>query len=440
MIDDPLSVITLVPLFMGLALIFLPRVLPKSSAEVMIRVSRNISMGIALAVAAITTLLFLGEWGSIDWTDITQGGYVLQNEAVNLIPSIGVTWKVGADALSFPMIWLTAILIPISMLVEWDAKRGHLFFPLLLIMEGALLGVFVALDLFVFYVFWEMTLIPMFLLILLWGGEDRRYAAMKFFIYTFTASVFMLIGILVMYFHTEAIAGLGSLSGHHFDLVAMTAQENLIPSEGLRHFVWILLLIGFATKMPSVPVHTWLPDAHVQAPTAGSMLLAGVMLKMGAYGFLRISVTVFPESTLVFVPLLIVLGMVSLVYGAWVCMGQTNLKRMVAYSSVSHMGLIFLGIATMQPLGIAGALFMMFAHGIISPLLFAVAGAFKHHYHTLEIGSMRGIAHHSPWLAAHMMLGWMASLGLPLLAGFVAEITILIAFWMTYGGSCCYLR
>ena len=316
MIDDPLSVITLVPLFMGLALIVLPRFLPKSSAEGLMQVSRNISMGIALAVAAITTLLFLGEWGSIDWTDITQGGYVLQNEAVNLIPSIGVTWKVGADALSFPMIWLTAILIPISMLVEWDAKRGHLFFPLLLIMEGALLGVFVALDLFVFYVFWEMTLIPMFLLILLWGGEDRRYAAMKFFIYTFTASVFMLIGILVMYFHTEAIVGLGSLSGHHFDLVAMTAQENLIPSEGLRHFVWILLLIGFATKMPSVPVHTWLPDAHVQAPTAGSMLLAGGMLKMGAYGFLRISVTVFPESTLVFVPLLIVLGMVSLVYGA----------------------------------------------------------------------------------------------------------------------------
>ena len=433
LIDDPLSVITLVPLAVGLLLMILPRVLPESSAEGLIRVSRNISIGVALAIAAITTLLFLGQWGSIDWTNITQGGYVLQNEAVDLIPAIGVTWKVGADALSFPMIWLTAILIPISMLVEWDAKRGHLFFPLLLIMESALLGVFVALDLFVFYVFWELTLIPMFLLILLWGGEDRRYAAMKFFIYTFTASVFMLIGILVMYFHTDAIAGLGSLSGHHFDLVAMTAQDNLIPSEGLRHFVWILLLIGFATKMPSVPVHTWLPDAHVQAPTAGSMLLAGVMLKMGAYGFLRISMTVFPESTIEFVPLLIFLGMVSLVYGAWVCMGQTNLKRMVAYSSVSHMGLIFLGIATMQPLGIAGALFMMFAHGIISPLLFAVAGAFKHHYHTLEIGSMRGIAHHSPWLAAHMMLGWMASLGLPLLAGFVAEVTILIAFWMTYG-------
>ena len=432
-IDDPLSVITLLPLAAGLILLVLPQILPGDSADGLRRVSRNISMGVALAIATITTMLFVGEIGNIDWTNITQGGYVLENEAVSLIPSIGVSWKVGADALSFPMIWLTAILIPVSMLVEWDAKRGHLFHPLLLIMESALIGVFVALDLFVFYVFWELTLIPMFLLILVWGGEDRRYAAMKFFIYTFTASVFMLVGILVMYFHTDPISGLGDLSGHHFDLIAMTAQENLIPSEGLRHFVWFLLLIGFATKMPSVPVHTWLPDAHVQAPTAGSMLLAGVMLKMGAYGFLRISVTIFPESTVVFIPLLIVLGMVSLVYGAWVCMGQTNLKRMVAYSSVSHMGLIFLGIATMQPLGIAGALFMMLAHGIISPLLFAVAGAFKHHYHTLEIGSMRGMAHHSPWLAGHMMFGWMASLGLPLLAGFVAEVTILIAFWMSYG-------
>ncbi len=430
---DLLSIITLTPIFTGLILIGLPQILPKDVASNLKKVTRNISMGIALGIFLIATLLFLGILGSIDWTNIMQGDYVLKNDSFALISSIGVQWKVGADALSFPMIWLTTLLIPISMLVEWDAKKGYLFHPLLLIMEGALLGVFVALDLFVFYVFWELTLIPMFLLILLWGGDDRKYAAMKFFIYTFTASVFMLIGILIMYFHTLPIAGLGSISGHHFDLVAMSGQSELIPSEGLRHFVWILLLIGFATKMPSVPVHTWLPDAHVQAPTAGSMLLAGVMLKMGAYGFLRIAVTLFPESTVVFIPLLIFLGMASLVYGAWVCLGQTNLKRMVAYSSVSHMGLIFLGIATMQPLGIAGALFMMFAHGIISPLLFAVAGAFKHHYHTLEIGSMRGIAHHSPYLSGHMMLGWMASLGLPLMAGFVAEVAILIAFWIEFG-------
>ena len=192
-IDDPLSVITLLPLFAGLLLILLTQVLPSSQSEGLARVSRNVSMGIAMAVAVITTMLFIGNWGSIDWTNITQGGYVLQNDAIDLIPSIGVTWKVGADALSFPMIWLTTVLIPISMLVEWDAKRGHLFHPLLLVMEGALLGVFVVLDLFVFYVFWELTLIPMFLLILMWGGEDRRYAAMKFFIYTFAASVIMLI-------------------------------------------------------------------------------------------------------------------------------------------------------------------------------------------------------------------------------------------------------
>ena len=193
------------------------------------------------------------------------------------------------------------------------------------------------------------------------------------------------------------------------------------------------MLIGFATKLPSVPVHTWLPDAHVQAPTAGSMLLAGVMLKMGAYGFLRLGVTLFPEQVIEFQTLLLVLGMISLVYGAVVCLGQLNLKRMVAYSSVSHMGLIFLGIATLEPLGIAGAIFMMFAHGIISPLLFAVCGSFKHHYHTLEIDSMRGLAKHSPWMSGHMMVGWMGSLGLPLMAGFVAEVAVLIAFYMAFG-------
>ena len=432
-LNDPLTILTLTPLGVGLLLLILPNLLPGSSADILRKVSRNISFGVSMGLLVFATYLSFETFGGIDWLNINMGEYNLMNdEPTSLISSIGVSWIVGVDALSLPMVWLTALLIPLSMLVEWDAKKGHIFHPLILVMEGALLGVFVTLDLFVFYVFWEMTLIPMFFLILVWGGDDRKYASMKFFIYTFTASVVMLLGILIMYFHTGDVAGVsGTMTGHHFSLLEM--NSGMIQSEGLRHLVWILLLIGFATKMPSVPVHTWLPDAHVQAPTAGSMLLAGVMLKMGAYGFLRVAVSLFPESTVVFTPILVILGMSSLVYGAWVCMGQTNLKRMVAYSSVSHMGLIFLGIATMQPLGIAGALFMMFAHGIISPLLFAVAGAFKHHYHTLEIGSMRGIAHHSPYLAAHMMLGWMASLGLPLMAGFVAEVAILIAFWMSFG-------
>jgi len=276
--SDPLTFITLTPIFVGLALLILPHIAPASMADYTRKIARSLSMAIAVAIFAITTMLFLGQIGNIDWLNIMQGEYVFQNEAVVLIGEIGVRWTVGVDALSFPMVWLTALLIPVSMLVEWDAKKGHLFHPLILVMEGALIGVFVVLDLFVFYVFWELTLM-MFFLILVWGGNDRRYASMKFFIYTFTASVLMLIGILVMYFHTDPISGLGSLTDHHFDLVSMTAQASgngLIAGEGLRHFVWLLLLIGFATKMPSVPVHTWLPDAHVQAPTAGSMLLAGV--------------------------------------------------------------------------------------------------------------------------------------------------------------------
>ena len=422
-----LTILALSPIAVGALLLVLPQILPSHAGDQVRTFSRNMCMGVSLGLFAISTWAAAHSLSDLDWMAIGFGSYELENTPVDLIPYIGVSWHVGADALSLPMIWLTSLVVPISMLVEWDAKRRHLFHPLLLVMEGAMIGVFVSLDLFVFYVFWELTLIPMFFLILMWGGADRRYAAMKFFIYTFTASVIMLIGILVMYFNTGT-----SISDRSFDLEVILASGSTM-SEGLRHIVWMLLLVGFATKMPSVPVHTWLPDAHVQAPTAGSMILAGVMLKMGAYGFLRVAVTAFPGSTVVFTPLLVALGMASLVYGAWVCMGQTNLKRMVAYSSVSHMGLIFLGIATMQPLGIAGALFMMFAHGIISPLLFAVAGAFKHHYHTLEIGSMRGIAHHSPWLSGHMMLGWMASLGLPMMAGFVAEVAVLIAFWMTFG-------
>lgn len=433
-----LSVITLVPLLSGLILLVLPNLLPSNISVKMQPSVRNVCIGISTALFLLTTLIFIGTVGDIDWMLNDFKSFKLQTENPPiLIKSIGVTWHLGTDALSFPMIWLTTLLIPISMLVQWDVENSHRFHALLLLMEGALIGVFVSLDLFIFYVFWELTLVPMFFLIMMWGGDDRKYASMKFFIYTFTASVLMLIGILVMYFNTnpDPIYS-GTLTGHHFNLALMTEQariEGLIESEGLRHLVWLLLLVGFATKMPSVPVHTWLPDAHVQAPTAGSMLLAGVMLKMGAYGFLRVAVAIFPESTLTFVPLLVFLGMASLVYGAVVCLGQTNLKRMVAYSSVSHMGLIFLGIATMQPIGFAGALFMMFAHGIISPLLFAVAGSFKHHYHTLEIGSMRGIAHHSPFLAGYMMLGWMGSLGLPLLAGFVAEVAIMIGFWMAFG-------
>ena len=434
-LGNPLTVMTLLPI-LGALLLMLAHWMANAEMRVTLeKPIRAVNLTLALLMFILATLIGLEETFGLAW-----GEYLYQNCQVGeigtgscaLIGSIGVSWHVGVDALSYPMVWLTTLLIPITMIVEWDAKKGAYFHSLILMMEGALIGVFVSLDLFVFYVFWELTLIPMFFLILMWGGEDRRYAAQKFFIYTFAASVFMLAGILVMYFNNDA-SWIGNITGKSFDFVLMDTQTNFIASEGLRSVVFLLMLIGFATKLPSVPVHTWLPDAHVQAPTAGSMLLAGVMLKMGAYGFLRLGVTLFPDQVIEFQTLLLILGMVSLVYGAVVCLGQLNLKRMVAYSSVSHMGLIFLGIATLEPLGIAGAIFMMFAHGIISPLLFAVCGSFKHHYHTLEIDSMRGLAKHSPWMSGHMMVGWMGSLGLPLMAGFVAEVAVLIAFYMAFG-------
>jgi len=448
MFGNPLTLLTLGPIVAALVFMFLAWACPPSKREEISQYIRLLIFAFSLLLLSLSSLMFLESYSGISWTSIGLNNYVYDN-CVNaevaleaggcaLVDGFGVSWHVGVDGLSFPMVWLTTLLIPVSMLVEWNAKKGAQFHSLILLMEGALIGVFVSLDLFVFYTFWELTLIPMFFLILLWGGDDRKYAAQKFFIYTFTASVLMLLGILVMYYFTRVPVWEGNITGRAFDMTLMAASSNQLGSSflggfGMQKAVFLLLLVGFAAKMPSVPFHTWLPDAHVQAPTAGSMLLAGVMLKMGAYGFIRIAVELLPAALVYFQWLIVILGMVSLVYGALVCLGQSNLKRMVAYSSVSHMGLIFLGIATMQPLGIAGAIFMMLAHGIISPHLFAVCGAFKHHYHTLEIGSMRGIAKHSPWLSGHMMTAWMASLGLPLMAGFVAEIAIMIAFWMAFG-------
>ena len=400
---------------------------------------RMATLVFSLLMLALTTAMFFGNQyieGTLDWATLSFGSFNYEFR-YTWIESLGINWTVGMDALSFPMVWLTTFLLPITIVATWHEKNAAVYFPLVLMMGGALIGVFVALDLFMFYVFWELTLIPMFFLILKWGGYDRKYASQKFFIYTFTASVIMLLGLVTVYFlQPENLSHAGTWTGRTFDIPTLTAHAQAANAggawfldESLQKILFVMLMIGFLVKLPSVPFHTWLPDAHVQAPTGGSMLLAGVMLKMGAYGMFRLPLAFFPHAAEHFQFWLLALGMVSLVWGAVVCLGQTNLKKMVAYSSVSHMGVILIGIATMQPLGWAAALFMMFAHGIISPMLFAVCGAFKHHYHSMEIGAMRGMAKHSPWLATSMMFAWMASLGLPLLAGFVAELMMFLALW-----------
>ncbi|NCG00486.1 MAG: NADH-quinone oxidoreductase subunit M [Euryarchaeota archaeon] len=399
---------------------------------------RMASLLFSLILLTFTTGMFFQYFGNVSWEGISFNNYEFTHR-YTWIESLGIHWTVGLDALSFPMVWLTTFLLPVTIIATWNEKNGAVYFPILLAMGGALIGVFVALDLFMFYGFWELTLIPMFFLILKWGGKDRKYASQKFFIYTFTASVVMLLGLITLYFFQDPVNPLqyaGSMTGRTFDIPTITQHALMENSNGnwylganIQKVLFAMLMLGFLVKLPAVPFHTWLPDAHVQAPTGGSMLLAGVMLKMGAYGMFRLPISLFPHALQYFQFVLMTIGMVSLVWGAIVCLGQTNLKKMVAYSSVSHMGVILIGIATMQPMGWAAALFMMFAHGIISPMLFAVCGAFKHHYHSMEIGAMRGMAKHSPWLATSMMFAWMASLGLPLLAGFVAELMMLIALW-----------
>lgn len=353
----------------------------------------------------------------------SKSGYSLMEEYV-WAPELGISLLLGVDGLSSPLILLTGIIGPLTVIFAWEEKeRAGLFFSLLLVMQTALYGVFVTLDYFVFYVFWEIVLIPMFFLIAIWGGENRRYASIKFFIYTFTASVIMLVGFMALYFE----AGVQSFS------MIDIAHSSRGFTEDFQIWVFAALFIGFAVKIPSFPWHTWLPDAHVQAPTAGSILLAGVMLKMGLYGLIRAALPALPLGAAYFVPLMVVLAIISILYGAALSLGQTDLKKLVAYSSVSHMGVALLGVATMTELGLAGAVFMMFAHGILSPAMFMIAGVLLHQVGTREIPKLGGLARHQPKTTGIFVVIFMGSLGLPGMAVFVAELAVFIAFFQSHG-------
>ena len=374
-------------------------------------------------IALFTTLFTLIISFIVFFKTGSKSGYSLMEEYV-WAPNFGISLLLGVDGLSSPMVLLTGIIGPLTVIFAWHEKeKPALFFALLLVMQTALFGVFITLDYFVFYVFWEIVLIPMFFLIAIWGGENRRYASIKFFIYTFTASVIMLVGFMALYFETGA---------ETFSMIEI-AKQNGTFSESFQIWVFAALFIGFAVKIPSVPWHTWLPDAHVEAPTAGSILLAGVMLKMGLYGLIRAALPVAPLGAEYFVPVMVVLAIVSILYGAALSLGQTDLKKLVAYSSVSHMGVALLGVATMTELGLAGAVFMMFAHGILSPAMFMVAGVLLHQVGTRDIPKLGGLAKHQPNTAGVFVVIFMGSLGLPGMAVFVAELSVFIAFFESHG-------
>ena len=375
--------------------------------------ARALALITTLAELALTSYIFL-------LYDKEKGGYQLVDKFEGWIPfdTFRVDYFLGIDGLSAPLVLLTGILGIVAVFASWSVSvRMKEHFMWLLVLQGAVIGVFTSLDFFLFFLFWELELIPMFFLISIWGTGRKEYSAMKFIIFTILGSAFLLIGILSLYFSTNT-----------FDMTLLPdkiAGANLIMPASVLFF---LTIIGFAIKLPVFPFHTWLPDAHTDAPTAASVMLAGVLLKMGGYGMFRVSASMFPEQIVDYSWLLATLGLINILYGAAITIRQTDLKRLIAYSSVSHMGFVLLGIAAAKggtaELGMNGAALQMFTHGTITGLLFLTVGFIYEKAHTRYIPDLGGLANRMPFLAAGLLVAGLASLGLPGTSGFVAEITI----------------
>ena len=380
-------------------------------------------------VALATSVVFLGEVAVLF---VNYSGWPGYNGA--LVPGFAesesyawihlswlqINYTVGVDGISLVMILLTAILQIATVIYSWaEERRPAAYFGLVLLTCLGSFGVFVALDILLFFLFWEAVLVPMFFLIGFWGGPRRRYAALKFFVYTHVASIVMLVGLLALVFYSGASS---------FDFSSVyAAARSLAPVP--QTFLFLALFFGFGVKFPMVPFHTWLPDAHVEAPTGGSVLLAGLLLKLGGYGLIRWAVEVLPNGFHVSQPILFFIAFLSIIWGSVLSLSQRDLKRLVAYSSINHMGIVLLAIALNSELGLVAALFLMFAHGIVSALLFMTAGSTHDIFRTRDIPSIGGAASVTPRLATAMMIGSLASLGLPALISFPAEFTALLATW-----------
>ena len=364
--------------------------------------------GVDLAASSVCMLLSVYLYFAFDKT--TAAMQFVEKSA--WIPAFNINYYVGVDGLSVAIVILTALLTLVSIIYSFNITlRVKEFFFWFLLLEVGMLGVFVSLDFFLFYVFWEITLVPMYFLIGVWGGPKKEYAAIKFFLYTLFGSLFMLLGILALYFNSVP---------HTFDMVELVRQGSLLPLT-MQIWIFLALYLGFAIKIPAFPFHTWLPLAHVEAPTGVSVILAGVLLKMGTYGIMRVSFPIFPAATKWFMPFFIVIAVINIVYGAFCAMAQKDLKKMVAYSSINHMGYCMLGMAAMSAIGFNGAVLQMITHGLITGSLFLLVGVIYDRAHTRDMDAFGGLAARFPIFAGLMIIQVMASLGLPGLAGFVGE-------------------
>ena len=379
---------------------------------------------IALAFATISFLV------SLLLIQGTGGGLAAFRFAEDYpwISAIGARYHLGVDGISLWLVLLTTLLMPISILSSWTAinKRQLTYYVLMLLLESAMIGVFVSLDLLLFYLFFEASLVPMFFLIGVWGGERRIYAAVKFFIYTSVGSLLMLVGIISLYFIHQTATGIGTFD---YMVISETLRSQALISPRTEFWLFLAFALAFCIKVPLWPLHTWLPDAHTEAPTAGSVILAGVLLKMGTYGLLRFNFGLFPNASRQLAWIAITLAVIGIIYGALVAMVQPDVKRLVAYSSVSHMGFVVLGLFSFTEQGMQGALYQMLNHGVSTGALFLFVGMIYERRHTRMISDFGGLARPMPWFSALFVIASLSSIGLPFLNGFVGEFLIMLGAW-----------
>jgi NADH-quinone oxidoreductase subunit M len=406
-----LTVVTFLPLFGALVLLLVPR-----------DRTRVFAYG-ATVVAGIDFLVSVPLWLRFE---TGKAGFQFVERA-SWIPSIGVQYLVGIDGISLLLILLTTLLGFVAILSSWTAitDRVKEYYIFLLLLQTGMLGVFISLDLFLFYVFWEAMLVPMYFLIGIWGGPRKLYAAIKFFLYTLLGSVLMLLGILALYFYYPKAGGAPAGTFDLTELIRVLGSLNDPHWIEMQKWIFLAFFVGFAVKVPMFPFHTWLPDAHVEAPTAGSVILAGVLLKMGTYGFVRFSLPLLPQATRYYLPYLLALSVIAIIYGALVAMAQTDWKKLVAYSSVSHLGFCTLGLFALNWRGVSGSVLQMINHGLSTGALFLIVGLIYERRHTRDLAEFGGLSKVMPIFATLFLIVTMSSIGLPALNGFIGEFTIL---------------